>query len=89
MRVSNVDIMEQMKKNKDLAIIYACAIASSIILILGWGVQETLDSPTYVSAWDNIANGKIDIFRTPVYPIFWGVMKNIFGEYFLEGAICA
>lgn len=80
--------MEQVKENKDLAIIYACAIASSIILILGWGVQETLDSPTYVSAWDNIANGKIDIFRTPVYPIFLGVMKNIFGEYFLEGAIC-
>ena len=28
-------IMEQMKKNKDLAIIYACAIASPIMLIFG------------------------------------------------------
>ena len=81
--------MEQVKKNKDLAIIYACAIASSIILILGWGVQETFDSSTYISAWDSFANGKIDMLRTPVYPVFLGVMKIIFGEqFFCMGAIC-
>ena len=82
MRVSNVDIMEQMKKNKDLAIIYAYAIASSSILILGWGVQETFDSSSYISAWDSFNNGKIDMLRTPVYPVFLGVMKIIFGEHF-------
>lgn len=89
MRVNNINIMEQVKKNKDLAIIYACTIASSIILILGWGVQETFDSSTYISAWDSFANGKIDMLRTPVYPVFLGVMKIIFGEqFFCMGAIC-
>ena len=89
MRVSNVDIMEQMKKNKDLAIIYACAIASSIILILGWGVQEAFDSSSYINAWDSFVNGRIDMFRTPVYPVFLGAMKIILGEqFFCMGAIC-
>lgn len=72
--------MEQLKRNKDLTIIYACAIVSSIILILGWGVLETTDSPTYIRAWDSFSNGKIDILRTPVYPCVLGVMKSLFGE---------
>ena len=72
--------MEQLKRNKDLAIIYACAIVCSVVLILECGVQECPDSPTYVSAWDNFVNGKIDMLRTPVYPCFLGVMKSLFGE---------
>lgn len=84
-----MNMKEIVKKNRDLTIIYACAIASSVVLILGWGVLETPDSPSYISAWDNYANGKIDVFRTPVYPIFLGIMKLIFGaSFFCSAAIC-
>ena len=77
-----------MKVSKDLKTIYLLAIASSLILILGWGVLKTPDSPTYVEAWDHISNGEIDILRTPIYPIFLGLMKLAFGTYFLTAAIC-
>ncbi|MCH5175552.1 MAG: hypothetical protein J1F40_06670 [Prevotellaceae bacterium] len=73
--------MEQLKRSKDLAIIYACAIVSSVVLILGWGVLENPPmSPTFINAWNNIIDGKIDVLRTPVYPCFLGIMKTLFGE---------
>lgn len=68
-----------MKLSKDLRIIYVFAIIWSLVLIVGWGYRESPDSVTYVSAWDSLVNGQIDIFRTPTYPIFLGICKFIFG----------
>ena len=89
MKANRMNIIEQIKKNRDLTIIYACAIVCSVVLILGWGVQISPDSPTYISAWENFSNGKIDVFRTPIYPFFLGTMKSMFGEtYFRFATIC-
>lgn len=68
-----------MKKNKDLIVIYIVAFVVYVITFLNNGVVETPDSPTYISAWEVISNGRIDMFRTPVYPIYLGIMKFIFG----------
>lgn len=76
-----------MGKNKDLIIICACAILTSIILILGWGVRETSDSESYICAWDNFVRGEIDVLRTPVYPCFLGLMKTLFGEHYYRIAV--
>ncbi len=71
-----------MKLSKDLKTIYLFAIVSSIILIVGWGVLNTPDSVTYISAWDNYSNGKLDMLRTPIYPVYLGILKMIFGDNF-------
>ena len=78
-----------MKLSKDLRTIYVFAILSSIILIFGWGVLNTPDSITYINAWDNYSMGKLDMLRTPIYPLFLGVIKVIFGErLFCIVAVC-
>lgn len=82
-------IAERMKINRDLTIIYACAIVCSIVLILKNGVSVCIDSESYTIAWDNFTNGKIDVSRTPVYPCFLGIIRCFFGEqHFYFATIC-
>ncbi len=38
------------------------------------------DSVTYFAAWDKIINGQPDSLRTPVYPLFVGSMRALFGS---------
>lgn len=72
-----------MKLSKDLKTIYIIAIIVSLLSILFIGVNETNDTKSYIDAWVNISNGKLDIFRTPLYPIYLGIMKAIGGtNYF-------
>lgn len=68
-----------MKLSKDLRTIYLFAIISSLLLIIGWGVIWSPDD-SYITAWDNYSNGIIDAMRTPVYPLFLGLLRLIFGE---------
>jgi hypothetical protein len=42
---------------------------------------------SYIIAWDTIANGQIDKWRTPIYPLFLGFVKAIFGPELFP--ICA
>ena len=71
-----------MKLNNDLKIIYAIALFEAIVLILGPGPKflADCDTPSYLDAWDSFTNGTIDLFRTPVYPVFLGILKNVFGQ---------
>lgn len=73
-----------MKLNKDLRTLYPFAIIWCIIIIIFVDISIPPDGPGYIKAWDVFVNGKIDILRTPVYPIYLGVFKTLFGsEHFL------
>lgn len=69
-----------MRVNKDLMIIYPFAIIVSIYAIASFGVTDSFpDTISYISAWDNIVHGQIDKLRTPIYPVYLGLAKVIFG----------
>ena len=63
------------------------AIANCIFLIIRCGRQFYSDTLSYIIAWDNIANGQIDKWRTPLYPLFLGSVKAVFGQELFP--ICA
>ena len=77
-------------ENRDLAVLYFIDIVVSVLLITFWGVQYIGDSPSYESAWrDSLSSWNIDIYRTPVYPLFIGLLQTVFGrEYWSVAAIC-
>ena len=51
-----------------------------IVLLLVYKVQLSGDSQSYISAWEVFRSGRIDMWRTPVYPFFLGLLKMIFGD---------
>ena len=69
--------------------IYILATLHSIILIVYCGRQWYSDTLSYIAAWDVISNYQIDMWRTPVYPIFLGILKTLFGieNYLFIGTI--
>lgn len=75
-------------KNRDLLILYALAVIGSVIAIMRFCVLYYPDTQSYIDAWDyNLSNGRIDAWRTPVYPYLIGLMKLIFGRYFGMGIV--
>ena len=74
-----------MRLNKDLRTIYLFAIIIAIIFIAVYGVTNNCtDTPSYFRAWDNISKGNVDVFRTPIYPIYLGLTKCLFGVSYFE-----
>lgn len=70
-----------MKLSKDLKTIYFFAIVCAIISLFVYGVSDNCtDTGSYLTAWDNISSGHIDAFRTPIYPIYLGLVKSLFGK---------
>lgn len=69
-----------MKLSKDLKVIYLLSIICSLLLIVCWGGQITYDGPSYITAWNSFSQGNIDVLRTPIYPIYLGIIKTLFGE---------
>lgn len=69
-----------MKANKYLNIILTVGAIISVLMIILKGVWIFPDSSSYIRAWDLYSNFEIDSLRTPVYPIFLGVIKTIFGS---------
>lgn len=64
-------------------LVYVIAVLNSILLITLLGVQLRFDSTSYISAWeDSLSLGIIDELRTPVYPLFLGLMKLVAGKSF-------
>jgi hypothetical protein len=63
--------------------LYLIALIEAVVLI-GLSViygGGTSDTDTYYAAWDTICSGKIDAFRTPLYPVFIGLAKAVFGDF--------
>lgn len=56
-----------------------CGIFSEHIL---WG-----DSNSYIMAFVTLASGKLDLLRTPIYPLILGVLKLVFGKGFIQATI--
>lgn len=77
-----------MKANKSLTIIYPIAILCSLFLIARWGVIEKYDSISYISAWNSIAEGHLDLLRTPAYPLFLHIIRAVFPKSALIATIC-
>ncbi len=69
-----------------MAIIAACAVVSVVKLIRD-GAKIVYDSPSYINAWEDVSHFDINIYRTPVYPLFIGFCKMVFGEALALNAI--
>lgn len=68
------------KKYSPIKLVYIVSIAVSLLCILCFGPIEYNDTPSYLSAWENWSQGKLDTFRTPLYPVFLGAIKSIAGK---------
>lgn len=62
-------------------------------LVLIWG-QPGVDTISYFFAYDNLLDGRLDLFRTPVYPLLIGACRSLFGSlggmfvvYVLQGLV--
>lgn len=60
------------------------SVLNSIVWILLGGVDVCGDSPTYTDAFGSLLNNRLDINRTPVYPIYLGILQYIIGSKFCE-----
>ncbi|MCF0126788.1 MAG: hypothetical protein HUJ68_13740 [Clostridia bacterium] len=70
------------------SVIYVIAMINIIVIVAFSDDYLWPDAQTYIDAWENsISQGKLDIFRTPVYPTFLGICKYIAGTDFLRLAI--
>jgi len=81
-----------MKQNKlfmkfqksGLFYIYSFSTIICLLLILECGQQFNYDTESYITAWSSFSSLNIDKWRTPIYPLFLGLTKSIFGsEYYL------
>lgn len=43
------------------------------------GIAYFRDTISYYEAYNSLLSGKVDIFRTPLYPLFIGVSRTVFG----------
>ena len=71
-----------MKVNKDLRTIYVIAIINIVLYVLVGGIVVHGDMNSYLEAWNTLKNGSIDRVRTPVYPFYLGIFKEIFNDSF-------
>ena len=58
----------------------AIVVLYALIYHYGKGTFIYPDSLTYFNAYDSLLGGTIDIYRTPVYPLFIGIISSIFGN---------
>lgn len=68
------------KSFSPLQLIYTISIIVSLSFILLFHPIEFNDTPSYLRAWDNLSNGQLDTFRTPLYPVFIGSAMSLFGK---------
>ena len=50
----------------------------SLALLFVFGGKEYNDTYSYFSAWDTLKSGDIDLLRTPLYPAFIGIIRDVF-----------
>lgn len=68
-------------------VINCCVIVIGLIMVVhrlfgpSWPSINDGDSQSYFDAWNTIKSGRIDIFRTPVYPILVGALTDLAGRH--------
>lgn len=65
----------------NLGSIYFVAILNCLLLLLSYKLSSPWvypDTETYYDAWNVIKSGSIDVVRTPVYPTFIGLIRELF-----------
>ena len=72
-----------MDKFFKLRYIYILSIVNCVLMTYIFRVDISFDTYTYIDAWSSLLDGHIDKWRTPVYPIFLGLMKAICGNHYL------
>lgn len=73
-------------------VLYCVAIVMEIVYayIFGYVCPEHVlwfDGPSYLDAMNCLASGKLDLTRTPTYPIILGAVKYVFGNEFINVTI--
>ena len=71
------------EKYLKLRYIYLLSILNCLIMTYIFKVDISIDTPTYIDAWSSLLNGHLDKLRTPIYPMFLGLMKTFFGDNYL------
>mgnify|MGYP004449052635 CR=1 FL=1 len=62
--------------------IYIVAVINALLLICFGETKIFYDTQSYISAWEaSISHLKIDILRTPIYPLFIGLCKIFGGDF--------
>ena len=77
-----------MKSNRPFIIPLCCSVAIAAILSWAFPVVQTFDSASYVEAWTAFGQGRLDMLRTPVYPLILHWMQVLFGSRFLYATVC-
>lgn len=66
-----------------LRYIYVLSVVNCVLMIYIFKVDVSFDTYTYIEAWSSLSDGHIDKWRTPVYPLFLGLMNTMCGEKYL------
>ena len=77
-----------LSKSQQVCLIALINALLMMVSLCGSGTAKMyIDSESYFKAWDNLCAGKLDLLRTPVYPIFVGVIRALVGAKFASAAI--
>lgn len=71
-----------------LKTIYVLAIVNCVLLTVDNVYSLYPDSPSYLKAWESLLMGEIDLWRTPIYPIFLGCIKFVAGNALYPITVC-
>ena len=81
MRIIHIGQMTtETKKHRleKLSTIYVLFIAYSLLAFLLIGYYKYPDSASYFNAWKDLMSGELPGSRTPVYPVFLGLVQSVF-----------
>lgn len=71
----------KIKRDKYSILYFISAVEMILFLLLMPLIgREPSDTVTYFSAFDTLCSGQLDSFRTPIYPIFVGSLRFVFGS---------
>ena len=81
--------MKPSRQTLTISILIIAALVASVFSLLHFGVLTTTDTESYIDAIDVYMSGSIDKFRTPIYPLFLGFMRFLFGDGYPMATIIA
>lgn len=68
------------REKRQLIWLYIITLPTLICFFLTNSINWCPDTPGYFEAWDNLKSGQIDVVRTPLCPVLWGVVSDLVPE---------